>query len=47
MIVQDWAESTTEIVNHGRFIKQFLSDIIKSIQQLERITKKYVDKKCQ
>ena len=37
MIAQDWAESTREPINHGRFINQFLLDIIKLTHQLERI----------
>ena len=44
-MAQGWAESTWEITNNGRFINQFLPDIIRSIRQLERITKKSVDKK--
>ena len=44
MMAQDRIESTRELINYGRFINQFPSDIIKSIQQLERIDKKYVDK---
>ena len=32
------------MINHGRFINQFLPDIIKSIRQLERINKKHVEK---
>ena len=40
MMAQDWAESTWEIINYGRFINQFPPDIIKSIWQLKRINKK-------
>ena len=38
-MVQDWAESTREIINYGRFIRQFPPDIIKSIRLLEKINK--------
>ena len=41
---QDLAESTWEIINYGKFINQFPSDIIKSIRQQERINTKYVNK---
>ena len=34
------AESTWEIDNHGKYINQFPPNIIKSIQQYERINKK-------
>ena len=44
MMDLDWAESTKEITNHGRFINQFPLEIIRSIRQLERSNKKYVDK---
>ena len=37
---------TREIISYGKFINPFSPDIIKSIRQLERINKKYVDKKC-
>ena len=40
-MVQSWAESIWEINNYGRFIKQFLPNIIRSIRQFERI-KKYM-----
>ena len=40
MIAQVWGENTREITNYGGFIYQFLSDIMKSIQQLERTNKK-------
>ena len=46
MMAQDWTESTWEIINNGKFINQFLPDIIGSKRQLEMINKKYVDKKC-
>ena len=46
MMAQSRAENTWEIYNYGRFINQFLPNTIKSIQQYERINKKYVDKKC-
>ena len=46
IMAQSWAESTWEITNYGRFINQFPPIIIRSIQQFERINKKYVDKKC-
>ena len=36
MMTQDQAESTKEPINHGKIIKQFLLDIVKSMQQLER-----------
>ena len=39
-------ESTWEITHNGRFINQFPPNMIRSIRQLERINKKYVDKKC-
>ena len=32
-LAQDWAKSTRAIINYGRFINQFLPDIIKSIRQ--------------
>ena len=38
-MTQGYAESTWEITNHGRFINQFPPDILKSMQQLERINK--------
>ena len=41
-MAQCWVGSTY----HGRFINQFLSNIIRSIRQFERVDKKYVDKKC-
>ena len=47
IMAQDMAESTRETINHGRFINRFPLDIIKSIRQLERINKKYVNKKFQ
>ena len=40
-----WAKSTWKITNYGRFINQFPPNIIRSMQQFERINKKYVDKK--
>ena len=46
MMAQSWAESTWEITNYGRFIKQFPPNIIRSIRQFEKINKKYVGKKC-
>ena len=45
MMAQSWTESTWEITNYGRFINQFLSNIIRSIRQFERLKKRYVDKK--
>ena len=45
MMLEDWAVNTRETIDYGRFINQFQPDIIKSIRQLERIDKKYVDKK--
>ena len=39
-------ECTWEITNNERFINQIPPNIIRSIRQLERINKKYVDKKC-
>ena len=44
-MAQSQAESTWEINNYGRFINQLPLNIIKSIRQYERVTKKYVDKK--
>ena len=44
MMTQDKAKSIKEPINYGRFINQFLLDIITSIQQLERIITKYADK---
>ena len=44
-MAQSWAESTWEITNYGRFINQFLLNIIRLIRQFERINKKYVDKR--
>ena len=44
LMAQSWAESTWEITNYGRFINQFPQYIIRSLQQFERINKKYVDK---
>ena len=38
-MAQIWAESTGEITNYGRFIKQFPPNIIKSIQQFKSINK--------
>ena len=43
-MAQSLAESTWEITNYGRIINQFPPNIIRSIQQFERINKKYVDK---
>ena len=40
MMAECWAESTWEITNYGRFINQFPLNIIKSIQQFERINEK-------
>ena len=40
MIAQSWAESTWEITNYETFINQFLSNIIRSIQQFVRINKR-------
>ena len=40
MMVQDRAESNREPIDCGRFINQFLPDIIKLIRQLERINTK-------
>ena len=40
MMVQSWAESTREINPHGRFINQFPPNVIRSIEQFERINKK-------
>ena len=37
MMAQDWAESTKETINYGRFINQFPLNIIRSIRQLDRI----------
>ena len=45
MMAQSLTESTWEITNYGWFINQFPLKIIRSIRQLERINKKYVDKK--
>ena len=39
-MAQSWTEITWEIINYGRFINQFLPNIIKSIRQFERINKK-------
>ena len=39
-MAQSRAESTWEITNYGRFINQFLPNIIRSIRQFERINKK-------
>ena len=44
-MAQSWAESTWEITNYGRFINQFSPDIIRSIQQFERINKKICKQK--
>ena len=41
---QDWAENTWEIINYVGFINRFQLDIIKSMRQLERFNKKFVDK---
>ena len=43
MMAQDWAQCTTDIINYGRFIKQFLQDSIKLTCQRERINKKIVN----
>ena len=40
MVAQSRAESTWEINNYGKYINQFLPNIIKSIRQYERINKK-------
>ena len=40
MMAQSWAESTWEINNYGRYINQFLPNIMKSIRQYEKINKK-------
>ena len=40
MMAESWAESTWEITNYGKFINQFPPNIIRSIQQFERISKK-------
>ena len=40
MMAQSQAESTWEINNYGRFINQLQPNIIRSIQQFERINKK-------
>ena len=40
MMAQSQAESTWEITNYGRFINQFPPNIIRSIEQFERINKK-------
>ena len=46
-MAQDWAESTREITNYGRFNNRFPPNIIRSISQLERINKKKsVNKNC-
>ena len=37
MVAQNWRESTSEPINYGRFINQFLPDAIKSTQWLKRI----------
>ena len=42
MMAQSQAESTWEINNYGRYINQFLPNIIKLIQQYERINKKNI-----
>ena len=45
MMAQDWAESSRVLINYGNFINQFLSDTIKSMQQLKRTyTKMYRQK---
>ena len=41
-----WTEGTWEITNCEKFINQLPPNTIRSIRQLERINKKYVDKKC-
>ena len=40
MMALDWAESIRETINYGKFINQFLPDIIKLIWQREKIAKK-------
>ena len=45
MMAEDWAESIWEIFNQGKFINQFPSNILRSIRKVERIEKKFVDKK--
>ena len=40
MMAQSWVESTWEINDYGRFINQFLPNIIRSRWQFERINKK-------
>ena len=44
MMAQDWAESSREPINYGRFINQFLPDAIKSMQWLK--IQKCVEKGC-
>ena len=45
MMAPGWAESTWEMINCGRFINQFSSDIMIDTET-QRINKKYVDKIC-
>ena len=40
VMAQSWKESTREMTNYGRFINQFLSNIIRSIRQFNRINNK-------
>ena len=40
MMAQSLAESTWEITSYGRFINQFSPNIIRSIQQIQKINKK-------
>ena len=44
MMVQENSESTQEPVKHGKYISQFLPEIITSIRRFEMIEIKYVDK---
>ena len=44
-MAQALAESIWKIANYGRFINQFLPNIIRLIRQIEKINKKYKDKK--
>ena len=45
MVVQGGSETTWEPINHSRFIRQFRSDMITSIQRLERIKTKICKQK--
>ena len=43
-MAQNWAESTWEITNDGRFINQYPPNIIRLIRQFERINIKISSK---